>query len=84
MAKRKVYKKYRTGTKNGGQRYYVKGKPGRLKKIPVFGTSFIQDAKTGLLKGRKSVKNGSEKVGILTDPASGRIFGRYSTKRLKK
>ncbi len=82
MAKRKVYKSYRKGKKRGGQTYW-KGNPGRLKKLPVFGTSFIQDKKTGLLKGRKAVSNG-EKVGILTDPRTGRIFGRYSTKKLKR
>lgn len=62
---------------------YIRGIPKKLKKVKVWKTKFIQEKKTGLMKGRKRVKAGpGDKTAILYDPKTGRIFGRIPRKSL--
>ena len=85
MAKKRIWKKYRT-RKKGGQHYnvgkkrkkYSRGpKPKQLTKEKVFHTIFVQEKKTGLLKGRKSVPGAGDRTPIRRDTKTGRIFGRF-------
>lgn len=61
---------------------YNRGNPYGLKKVNIFHTRYIQDKRTGLMKGRKRVQGIGERVGVRVDPATGRIFGRF--KKIKK
>lgn len=54
-----------------------------FKRINVWKTSFIQDSKTGLMKGRKRVSGQNDHTGILRDTKTGRIFGRLPKSKRK-
>jgi len=86
--KRRIYKRYTKG-KRGGQHYVVGGKkskysrgpkPKRLIKLKAYHTTFIQDKKTGIMMGRKSVEGVGDRTAIKIDPNTGRIFGRSRSK----
>ena len=46
--KKKVFKRYKTGTKKGGQKY-SRGRPGQLKKEKSFHTAYNQNKKLSVL-----------------------------------
>lgn len=60
----------------------VRGRPGKLIKSKVYHTKYVQETKTGLMKGRRNVPGVGDKTGIIFDPDTGRIFGK--TKKYKK
>lgn len=64
---------------------FKRGKPKLpFKKIKAWKTTFIQDPKTGLMKGRKYVPGPGDRTGIQMDLVSGRIFGRIPKLQTKK
>ena len=48
----------------------------------VFKTTYIQDSKTGLLQGRKSVPGFGDRTPVQIDTSTGRIFGRLPKKKI--
>lgn len=48
----------------------------------VFKTIFIQDSKTGLMQGRKSVPGFGDRTPVQIDTGTGRIFGRLPKKKI--
>lgn len=54
-----------------------------FKKVKIWKTKFIQDSKTGLMKGRKRVSGQNDRTGILQDAKTGRIFGRLPKAKRK-
>ena len=78
--KRKIPEKFRN------QKYLQSLKRGKpilpFKQNLVFKTTFIQDPKTGLLQGRKSVPGFGDRTPVQIDTNTGRIFGRLPKKKI--
>lgn len=81
--RKKVWRQRHKVPTNFRNKKYIKslkrGKPQLpLKKIKIWKTTYLQNPKTGIMKGRKRVKGGAgDMTSIAVDPKTFRIFGRF-------
>lgn len=83
MAQTIVHKHLRKGKKvRQHERRYKRGLPHRpFRRVDIYNTIYKQDAKTGLMKGRKSIHGFGDRTGIMVDRQNNRIFGRAPKKK---